>query len=103
MPWYKNADDDVEKILARAKGFGSVGVKVVFRSATDGRLSEYISKEDCVTREQFIQLKKELCEEIKRVVESLKTSEDKDLVNLFDSLVIKKSDIVSINLNTTVI
>lgn len=100
MPWYKNADDDVEKVLARAKCFGSVGVKIVFRSSTDGRLSEFVSKEECLTKEQFLQTKKSVCENIKRVAENLKTTDDKELVNLFDSLVIKKSDIISINLNT---
>jgi len=46
MPWYKNADD-VEKVLARAKCFGSVGVKVVFRSSTDGTL--VIKKSDIIS------------------------------------------------------
>lgn len=81
----------------------TVAINLVYRRLpTETSLSAYTSKVKCKTYEEFIKSKDSACNEIKAAGELLKNSDDDDVVTLFDSLVIKKSQFVSLNLDTSV-
>jgi dsDNA-binding SOS-regulon protein len=108
--WFKQ-DQDESSVKSKTpvltdNGFkgATVAINLVYRRyQTDNVLSGFTSKVKCDTYEEFIKTKNNTCELIKIAGEMLKNAKEDEIVILFDSLVIKKSQFISLNLDTTLI
>lgn len=109
--WFKQDcwDEGDELKTSKAKvsmpnGFsGKVSINLVYRKfPTDAGLTAFKTEVRCKTQDDFDVQTTSMCERIKVAGEILKNAKEDEIVTLFDSLVIKKSQFISLNLDTLV-
>lgn len=81
----------------------AVGINLIYHKLpTENFFSMYTTKIKCKTQEDFIEVQDSVRQKIKTAGELLKNAGEDDIVTLFDSLVIKKSQFISMALEASV-